>query len=89
MFTLETDEGVEFLGPMTHALVTLRKNHGFTPSQAREGILQAFFNGGDGVHMDQLKHIASLIKRVNKNGDSFSDQPKLRVKYAEHLDKVC
>jgi hypothetical protein len=84
MFTLEMDEGVEFLGPMTHAMVVLRKNHGFTPSQAREGVLQAFFNGGDGVHMGQLKHIAKLIKRVNKNKRSYHpEQPKIRVSYSE------
>ena len=58
MFTLDKDDdGVVFLGPITNALINL-KNEGFTDSQAREAVLQAVFNMGDAVHLDDIKKIA-------------------------------
>ena len=58
MFTLDTEEDVEFLGPITNALVVLRHKFELTPSQAREATLQAFFNGGDAVCLDDVKRIS-------------------------------
>jgi len=59
MLTLESDErGVEFLGPMTHALLKLQE-YGYTPSQAREAVLRARFNMGQAVEMDNVKRIAN------------------------------
>lgn len=58
MFTLDDGEdGVIFLGPITNALVHLRKL-GLTDSQAREATLQAVFNMGDSVDITTIKKIA-------------------------------
>jgi hypothetical protein len=57
-FTLETEESVEFLGPMTHALVKLREK-GLTCSQAREAALQAVFNMGAPVNLDWIRKVAT------------------------------
>jgi len=62
MFTLEVDDGADFLGPMTHALVKLRKDYDLTPSQAREALLRAVFNNGDAVPVEDVKKMAALIK---------------------------
>ncbi len=61
MFTLDLgkDEGVIFLGPIINALVSLKTNHGLSDSQAREAVLQAFFNMGDSVDISTIKKIAS------------------------------
>jgi pyruvate carboxylase len=60
MFTLDLgEEGVEFLGPMTNALVTLKNKFFLTDSQAREAALQAVFNMGDSVDISTIKKIAS------------------------------
>jgi hypothetical protein len=65
MFTLENPEADEdedevvFLGPFSHALSMLRSTkYGFTESQAREGVLQAFLNSGFSVDMDIVKKIS-------------------------------
>jgi hypothetical protein len=65
MFTLENCEADEdedevvFLGPISHALALLKSTkYGFTESQAREGVLQAFFNSGFPVDMDVVKKIS-------------------------------
>lgn len=58
VFTLETEEEVEFLGPDTHALVKLR-HKGLTNSQAREAMLQAIFNMGCPVDLDAIRKVAS------------------------------
>lgn len=57
-FTLETDEAVEYLGPMTHALVKLREK-GLTNSQAQEATLQAVFNMGSPVNLDWIRKVAA------------------------------
>lgn len=61
MFTLDLgdDEGVIFLGPITNALVNLKRTYGLTDSQAREAVLQAVFNMGDSVDIATVKKIAS------------------------------
>jgi len=58
VFTLETDDEVELLGPMTHAQVKLRQK-GLTCSQAREALLQAVFNMGCPVDLDAIRKVAS------------------------------
>ncbi len=58
MFSLETDEGVEFLGPFTQSMLKL-KEIGFTASQAREAVLEAFMSGGAPIPMEQIPRIAS------------------------------
>jgi hypothetical protein len=70
MFTLDQgDDGVTFLGPMTHAIVTLRSQHGFTDSQAREAVLQAVFNMGDSVDMCTIKKMASKESKFYKRNE--------------------
>lgn len=60
VFTLDrVDEGAVFLGPITNALVMLKRQYGLTDSQAREAVLQAVFNMGDSVNIDTVKKIAS------------------------------
>ena len=59
MLTLETEEEVVFLGPLTHALVRLRKEYDLTDSQAREAVLQSVFNQGAAVDLDIIKRIAT------------------------------
>ena len=59
MFTLDLqDEGAIFLGPITNALVELQ-SYNFTPSQAREALLQAVFNMGAPVDLNTILKIAS------------------------------
>lgn len=58
MFSLATEEDVEFLGPITHAQLLLQKKHGLTVSQAREAVLQAFTNMGDAVCLDAIRRSA-------------------------------
>lgn len=62
MFTLDKGEDVVFLGPITNALVNL-KSEGFSDSQAREAVLQAVFNMGDSVNMDDIKKIACTTSK--------------------------
>jgi len=57
MFTLDKGDDVTFLGPITNALVNL-KSEGLSDSQAREAVLQAVFNMGDAVNIDDIKKIA-------------------------------
>ena len=61
MFTLNLgdEDGVTFLGPITNALVTLKSKYKLSDSQAREAVLQAFFNMGDSVDISTIKKIAS------------------------------
>ena len=67
MFTLDLgDEGVQFLGPITNALVTLKK-YDLTDSQAREAVLQAVMNMGDSVDLGTIRKIASESKYYRKN----------------------
>lgn len=74
MFTLDTgdeESPVVFLGPITNALVNLRKKFKLTDSQAREAVLQAVFNMGDSVDLDTIKKIAneqSAFYRANTAG---------------------
>ena len=63
MFSLQAEEEVLFLGPITHAQLRL-KEYGCTASQAREAVLRAVFNMGDAVDLDNVKRMAKLI---NKN----------------------
>jgi hypothetical protein len=59
MVTLDLgDEGIAFLGPITNALVNLKK-YGLTDSQAREAVLQAVFNMGDSVDLSTIRKIAN------------------------------
>jgi hypothetical protein len=58
VFTLETEDEVEFLGPITHAQAKLR-NYGFSASQAREAVLQAIFNMGAQVDLDAVRRVAN------------------------------
>lgn len=58
MFTFETDEGSEFLGPMTQTLSVLRTKYKLTDSQAREATLRAVFNMGDAVDIDNVKRMS-------------------------------
>jgi len=62
MVSLETDEGIEFLGPITHAILKL-KSYGYSMSEAREAVLRARFNGGDAVELDNIKLMAKLIQK--------------------------
>ena len=64
MYTLDTGEDVEFLGPITQAMLKLKSIADCTMSQAREAVLRAFFNGGDAVSLENVKKMASLIKKV-------------------------
>ena len=63
MYTLDTGEGVEFLGGITHALVVLQRNYDLTASQAREAVLRAMFNGGEAVPINDVKKMAKLIRK--------------------------
>jgi len=63
VFTLETEEEVVFLGPITHAQVKLRNEYGLTASQAREAVLQAIFNMGMEVDLDAIKRVATRDSR--------------------------
>jgi hypothetical protein len=65
MFTLDTGEEVQFLGPLTQAMLKLKEVATCTMSQAREAILRAFFNGGEAVPLDQVKKMAKLIRKVD------------------------
>lgn len=60
MFSLQAEDEVIFLGPITHAQLKL-KEYGCTASQAREAVLRAVFNMGDGVDLDNVKRMAALI----------------------------
>lgn len=59
MLTLTTGDGeeVEFLGPLTHAMLKMQ-SYGYSQSQARESVLRAYFNGGQAVELDNVKRIA-------------------------------
>ena len=59
MFTLETEDEVIFLGPLTHTLVLLRKKYELSADEAREGTLRAIFNAGFPVDIDNVKRIAT------------------------------
>lgn len=75
MFTLHTedeDEPVVFLGPITNALVNLKHSYDLTDSQAREAVLQAVFNMGDSVDLDNIKKIAKDASRFFNKSTSFS-----------------
>jgi hypothetical protein len=56
MFTLleEEDGEVVFLGPITQAMLMLRSKYEIPPEHAREAVLQAFFNSGDGISIDNI-----------------------------------
>ena len=62
VFTLDKgeNESPEFLGPITNALLFLRRKYGLTESQAREATLQAVFNMGDAVNLETIKKIACV-----------------------------
>lgn len=60
-FTLVTEDDVEFLGPITYAVQELQQR-GFTPSQAREGVLQAVFGNGLEVDLERIKKVAATGK---------------------------
>lgn len=57
-FTLETEDSVEFLGPMTHALRLLKTKYKLTDSQAREAVVRAYGLRGDAVDLENIKRIA-------------------------------
>ena len=64
MYSLDTGEDVEFLGPITHAMIRLKDLASITMSQAREAVLRAFFNMGEAVCLENVKKMACLIKKV-------------------------
>lgn len=67
MCTLQTEEETIFLGPITHSLLKLQE-YGFTAAQAREAVLQAVFNQGTSVDMDNISRMAKLIVPIeNEN----------------------
>lgn len=66
VFTLETDDAVEFLGPITHAQAKLR-HYGFSASQAREAVLQAVFNMGAPVNLEAVRRVAGKSAYFSEN----------------------
>ena len=68
LLTLETDDDVILLGPMTHGTSKLIKEYGLSKSQVQEAVLTAFFNPGYPVNLDTIKKIATIIKRTGTNG---------------------
>jgi hypothetical protein len=66
VFTLETEDEVEFLGPFTHAQAKLR-HYGFSASQAREAVLQAIFNTGAPVDLDAVRRVAKASAFFSEN----------------------
>jgi hypothetical protein len=66
VFTLENEEEVEFLGPITHAQIKLR-HYGFSASQAREAVLQAIFNTGAPVDLDAVRRVAGQSAFFSEN----------------------
>jgi len=56
MISLQSDDEVIFLGPLTHAQLKLRE-YGCTPAQARDAVLRAFFNTGAAVDIDNVKRM--------------------------------
>ncbi len=77
MFSLDTDEGVIFLGPFTHAMLKL-KEIGFTMSQAREAILEAFMSGGAPIPLDRVVKMASIyIRKTQETKKRVSAQEVL------------
>ncbi len=58
MYILDAgDDGIEFLGPGTMALVKLQ-SYGLTNSQATEAVLQAFMNLGAPVNLADIRRMA-------------------------------
>jgi hypothetical protein len=68
MFTLETEDGVEFLGAPTHAQAKLRE-YGLSASQAREAVLSAIFNAGAQVDLEHVRKIAANSLYFARNGE--------------------
>lgn len=66
MFSLQAEDEVIFLGPITHAQLKL-KEYGCTASQAREAVLRAVFNMGDAVDLDNVKRMAKVIQKNETN----------------------
>jgi len=59
MYSLDVGDGsVEFLGPITNAMLLLKAKYNLTDSQAREAVLQAVFNMGDAVNLTTIQKIA-------------------------------
>jgi len=74
MFSLQAEDEVIFLGPITHAQLKL-KEYGYTASQAREAVLRAVFNTGDAVDLDNVKRMAKLIvKNENRSQQKENNQ---------------
>jgi hypothetical protein len=57
MFTLDDQEEVFFLGPLTHAIRLLKTKCGLTEAQARGAALQAMANTGDAVDLEIIMKI--------------------------------
>jgi hypothetical protein len=76
VFTLDLgpDEDPVFLGPITNALVFLRRKYKLTDSQAREATLQAIFNMGDAVDIETIKKIASSESKFFQRNDAVQAQ---------------
>ncbi len=77
MFTLETEETVEFLGPITHTQAKLRQ-YGFSAAQAREAVLQAIFNTGAQVDLEHVRRFATNSSRYfadNSVGGDRNENP--------------
>jgi hypothetical protein len=63
-FTLQCEDGHrEFLGPWDYAAGKLMEC-GLTEIEAREAMLNAFFNRGLAVSLENIKKMARLINRV-------------------------
>ncbi|MFA5132585.1 MAG: hypothetical protein WC444_04685 [Candidatus Paceibacterota bacterium] len=53
MYSLETEQGPEFLGPFAHTLLKL-KQAGLTEDQSREAVLKAMFGYGRAICLDAV-----------------------------------
>ena len=57
MYTLETDDDVEFLGPMAQTMLILKKKYDMTFDQARGAAVTAYSNAGAPVDIEFMKKI--------------------------------
>lgn len=56
-YTLDNGKEVIFLGPMTYTMQKLIKEYGLTDMDAREAVLEAFFNPGYAINLDNISWI--------------------------------
>ena len=67
MFSLDTGDDVVFLGPTTHALLSLKRKLNLSDAQAQQAIIQAVFNMGDAVDIEIVKKMAAETPLFRKN----------------------